>query len=118
MSKTQLIRPLLKDDIGHFETYGHTVQGMVAEIDGEVVAIAGILHSYPPQAFSLLTEESDGHRKLLVQMISKFRGLLKRYPLTVYAVADEQHLNSRSVLERAGFDLIEDSLYQYKGGEA
>jgi len=113
-SKIPFVRPLRKGDLKTFKHHGFSVRGMVAELDGEILAVSGVLHSTPLQAFSEIDDKMREYPKVIIKMILSFKDILKHYPLPVYAIANEKEHNSRKVLERVGFKLIEGRTYKWK----
>jgi len=87
-------------DVDHF---GLTVRGIAAEIDGEVVGVAGVLHGDPPQAFSAMDDRLRPYPKTIMRAARIFRTVLDHYNL-VYAVASAHERNSGAFLERVGFN--------------
>jgi len=111
MSKTPNIRPLTKSDLGEFNSMGKTVRGYAIELDGEVIGIAGVLHTRPLQAFSRMKDELREYPKTIVKVIKMFKDVLKNYDMPVYAIASETEYNSTKVLERIGFELMNNRNY-------
>jgi hypothetical protein len=111
MSETPKIRPLKKSDLGEFNSMGKTVRGYAVELDGKVIGIAGVLHTRPLQAFSRMEDELRKHPKTIIEVINTFKDILKNYDMPVYAIASEKEYNSTKVLERIGFELMNDRKY-------
>ena len=100
---TLKIRPLTRDDLNEFVHMGFTVRGLAIELDGEIVGIAGVLHSNPIQAFSRMDDKLRKHPKTIMKVIKKFKSVVKSYSSPIYAIASEKEYNSAKVLERVGF---------------
>jgi hypothetical protein len=100
------IRPLNRDDLKEFVHMGFTVRGLAVELDGEVVGIAGVLHSYPIQAFSRMDDKLRKYPKTIVKVIKMFKAIVDKYDSPIYAIASEKEHNSTKVLERIGFEFF------------
>lgn len=112
-SKIPLIRPLKKSDLKEFNNFGYSVRGSAIELDGEVLAIYGVLHSSPLQAFSSIDKKLRRYPKTIMKAILSFKEILYNYKLDVYAKCSETEKNSRRVLERVGFKLVSRRLYKW-----
>jgi hypothetical protein len=111
MLKTPNIRPLTKNDLTEFQSLGATVRGVAVELDDKVIGIAGVLHTRPLQAFSCMKDDLRKHPKTIIKVIRMFKEILSNYDLPVYAIASEKEYNSTKVLERIGFELMNDRSY-------
>jgi hypothetical protein len=111
--KTPHVRPINRNDLSKFNHHGETVRGFVIEIDGEVEAVYGIIHTVPLQAFSEISEEMKKYPKTIMRAILSFKDILNQYNNTIYAIPSPEHPNSSKVLERVGFKLI-NGVYQCK----
>lgn len=105
MSKIN-IRPLNRNDLNEFTHMGFTVRGLAIELDNEVVGIAGVLHSYPIQAFSRMSDELRKYPKTIMKVIRMFKSIVDKYETSIYAIASEEEKNSTKVLERIGFEFL------------
>lgn len=103
---TLKIRSLTRDDLTEFNHMSFTVRGLAVELDGEVVGIAGVLHSHPIQAFSRMDDKLRKHPKSIMKVIHKFKNIVDRYTSPIYAIASEKEYNSNKVLERIGFEFF------------
>lgn len=104
MSTSPSIRPLTKADleamgVDHFDL---TVRGIAAELNGEVVGVAGVLHGSPSQAFSTMDDRLRAYPKTIMRAARQFLHVLSHYD-TVYAVASDNEPNSVRFIERIGF---------------
>ena len=98
-----IIRNMIKSDLENFNHEGKSVRGLVVELDGKVIGYAGVLHTVPFQAFSNMTKELRQYPKVIVKMMRRFRQVVDKYSLPVYAIASKGEGNSGKVLERTGF---------------
>jgi hypothetical protein len=105
-SKTPLIRvrPVKQTDMHHINHQGKTMRGFVVELDGELVGVAGVLHTVPMHAFSRIDEPLRKYPKAIMTVIRNMKALLTSYKAPVYAIADRGEGNSPKVLERIGFE--------------
>jgi len=87
------------------DTLGKTLRGKVIadKETGEPLGIAGVLHTEPYHAFSLMTDELRDYPKAIVKFIREFGSFLQQHYTAVYAVPAAYEINSRSCLELAGF---------------
>jgi len=106
---TLMIRPLASNDLSEFNHMGFTVRGLAIELDGEVVGIAGVLHTNPIQAFSRMDDKLRKHPKTIMKVIKKFKDILSNYNSPIYAIASEKEYNSNKVLERIGFKFFHEN---------
>lgn len=99
------IRPMVATDLSALDvqTFGKTIRGQVAEMDGVPIAAVGVLHAEPFYAFAHMTPEMRKHPRQVVEVIRDFEEFLGTYYTTVYAIADVNESNSPAVLQRAGF---------------
>ena len=111
-----VIRPATKEDIIAFKgtPYEQSFKGIVAELDGKIIGIAGVLHTEQLQAFSTITDEMRKHPKALVLAARKFRDILNSYNIPVYAVASEDEKNSIGYLEYIGFEYFSGRIYKWQ----
>ena len=112
-SKIPLVRPLKRNDLGTFNHYGYSVRGVVVELNNEVIGVTGILHSSPLQAFAVMTDELRKYPKTIMKVILSFKDIMQHYGTPIYAKCSETEKNSRKVLERIGFELIEGRFYKW-----
>lgn len=84
-------------------TFGKSIRGQVAEVDGEPIAATGVIHTDPFYAFAHLTDEMRKYPREIVKVIQVFETFLEEYYDTVFAVADAGEGNAPAVLQRAGF---------------
>lgn len=109
-SKNPIVRALKKDDLKAFydEPFAHTVRGLAVELNGEPVAVAGVIATTPYQAFSSIKDELRKFPKAIMKTGKKFKEILNSYESTVYAYADDEEKNSKNFLKHLGFVPIDD----------
>ena len=90
-------------------------RGYAAELDGEVLAIAGVIHTVPLQAFSLMHEGMRKYPKTIIKAIKVFRELLNKYDQPVFAIADEKESNSEKLLMKTGFEPMGGRVFKWHG---
>lgn len=94
------------------------MRGLTVEKDGQPIAIAGVLHTSPPQLFSSTTEEIRKSPKTIVKLGHQLALLLEHYKCSVYALADTHIEASDRFLKYLGFLFVGDTsqgrLYQWK----
>ncbi len=95
------IRPATPDDVK--DIAHRTVRAIVAELDGKVIGVAGIMHTSPLQAFGYFEDEFKKYPKAVVKSIKNFHALLAQYDVPVYAIACPKQKSSSRFLEHAGF---------------
>ncbi len=107
--KKARIRPATREDVNHLEadTFGKTMKAYVIDLDGEAIAIAGVLHTSLNQAFSKLTEEAEKRPVMIMKLAKKTVELFKTYPTPIYAVASNHYETSDDLLVHLGFEFDE-----------
>ncbi len=110
-----VLRPATKADIIAYrgKTYKESFRGIVAELDGEILGIAGVLHTANLQAFSSIDDKLRKYPKSLVKAAIMFRDILNSYDSTIYAKADEHEKNSTGYLEYVGFEPYSERIYKW-----
>lgn len=108
-SKKAEIRAARQSDVNEldFPTYGKSIRAYSLIIDGEVAALAGIMHTNMNQAFSVNTEKADDHPVMKFKLAKKLVELMSNYANPVYAIASDQYYTSDALLQRIGFRLDE-----------
>lgn len=105
-----------KSDIISFfgSPFPQSTRAIVVELDGELLGIAGVLHSTPKQAFSSITDDMRKYPKSIVKAGRKLREILNLYEDDVFAVASDTEKNSKSFLEHVGFVPHYDEVYLWQ----
>jgi len=114
-SKTPSVRPIKRSDLDLFGHHGFSVRGFVIELNNEVVAVYGVLHTSPLQAFSEINEKLKAYPKTIMRAILSFKNIMKHYNKPIYAIPSDKQENSIKVLERIGFTLDDEGYYVWKG---
>ena len=114
-SKKPSIRALRKADIIEFydEPFPESVRGLAVEFNGEPVAIAGVIHTNPLQAFSSMKDALRKYPKVIVKTARKLKTILDTYESPVYAYADEDEKNSVNFLKHVGFIQLDDGMFKW-----
>ncbi len=95
--------------------YTETIRGYVAELDGKIVGVMGVLHCSPPLAFGKMYPALRKHPRTVLLAIDKFREMLIKYYTYVVADADITETNSPAVLTRVGFVQIREATEDSRG---
>lgn len=93
--------------------YKESFKGIVADQDGEILGIAGVLHTATLQAFSNISDELRKHPKMLILAARQFRDILNSYQQDIYALASDQEKNAAGYLEYVGFEHHKGSIYKW-----
>jgi len=109
------LRPANKADIIAWrgEPYRDSFRGIVADLDGEIIGIAGVLHSTQLKAFSEITDELRKRPKMLILGAREFRNILNSYDHPIYAHASEEEKNATGYLEYVGFEHYQKRIYKW-----
>ena len=103
------IRPIRSSDI--IERYGFSlpfsVRGFTAELDGEVLGVAGVMYSSPPQAFSHLDDRVKTDLRFVIRAIRELRELLNDQLVPIYAAPDVDENTANGFLRHVGFQQTE-----------
>ena len=99
------IRPMIQSDLVAQYGFGfpYSVRGFAAEHDGEVVGVAGIMYSKPPQCFSKLDDIVKNFPRSVVVAMRVIRELLDRQTVPVYATPDKDEPTANKFLKHVGF---------------
>lgn len=81
----------------------YTSRAMVIEIDGEIVMVAGVMHSSPLLAFMDMRDRLRESPRVLMRSIPQYREILGKYDGTVVAKPNENEAGAARFLERVGF---------------
>jgi len=114
------IRPLTREDLvgyWHMEDIGRSVRGFVAEKDGEVLGMTGLIYmAHSIIAFAEMKEGGQQYPLSIMRITRMMQGLMRGINAPIFAVADEQYPNSRAFLERVGFEQVAGRQYCFKNG--
>ena len=104
------IRPATRADVDELvpDTYGKTVRAVVAEKDGRLIGIGGVIHTTPLQWFGHVSDELRSHPKSLLKAAKIMRDMVESYDVPVYATTDDDVEASGRFLEHLGFHKMED----------
>lgn len=93
------------------QVFNESMRAIVVEHDGEPVAIAGVLHTNPLQAFSHLTPAVRKSPKTIVRAVDRMQEIVEGYTAPVYAVASDDPLDKDpgTFLEYVGFQYVGDT---------
>lgn len=108
-NQSPLIRPINKNDVLSFNDnalYDRSLRGLAVELNGETIAIAGVLHTVPLQVFSLMKDEMRQYPVMIMKTAKRLTQLMRKYDAPLVARADEDEHNSDAFLQRLGFELI------------
>ncbi len=99
------IRPMIQSDL--VTQYGfefpYSVRGFAAEHNGDIVGVAGIMYSKPPQCFSRIDSVMKSFPRSVVVAVKVIRELLNRQTVPVYATPDEDEPTANTFLKHVGF---------------
>ena len=109
------IRMLKKGDIEalYGKPFPESVRGIAVEIGDDVVAVAGVIHANPLQAFSNMKDPLRKYPKTIMKTARRLKSILNLYETTIYAFADQEEPNSRNFLKHIGFVEIEDGVFKW-----
>ncbi len=87
-----ILRPATKADIIAYrgKPYRESFRGIVAELNDEVIGIAGVLHTDVLPAFSNIKDALRKHPKALILAEREFRKILNNYDSHIDAVESEE----------------------------
>jgi len=120
-SKTLTIRPTVATDLhlNNVETFGKSMRGLTVVKGSVPIGVAGVLHTSPPQAFSVMSDELRKHPKIILQFIRGFEEFLAKHYSNVVAIASSKENNAPACLMRAGFkyfghDIDGEEVYRWR----
>lgn len=103
-----IIRPITQAD--YIEMTGeipkYSLRGYACEKDEAVIGIAGVLHSRPLTAFSLLKPEIKCHKRIIAIAVKRFRQLLQHYQVQIVAIPNENEASANAFLSHVGFQPV------------
>ena len=112
-----IFRPLKQSDIMavYEKPFDQTSRGVALEIDGELAAVGGVLHTAPLQAYSTVVNKKVRNPAVLRKLKREFDKILAHYAgQTVMAIADERYSASGRFLEFFGFEKTDSGVYQWQ----
>lgn len=112
-----IIRPAKRADVIAFrgEPYSESFKGIVTEMDGRILGIAGVMYSPVLQAFSSITDEMRKHPKTIIMAVKEFRKILeKQGDSPIYAMANQNEKNAPGFLSHVGFEYYKDGVYRWQ----
>jgi hypothetical protein len=86
------------------EPFEQSLRGLTVELKGEPVLVAFVINTSPPQAVSWIKDELRRYPKWIMRAAREFKKILSRYPCDIYAIADDEEMNSETFLQRIGFE--------------
>lgn len=103
------IRPIQADDIAKLWPAGApaSVRAFVAELDGEVLGVAGI--AYWPNRIAAFADMKPGGEKYpltIMRIARRVQALLREVKAPVYCNADPDFPNSPAFLAHVGFEHV------------
>jgi hypothetical protein len=111
--KIPSVRALKRKDLNSFKHHNETVRGFIIELDDEVLAVYGVIHTIPMQAFSEMSEKLKKYPRVIMKAILSFENILNQYSNEIIAIPSTKHPNASKVLERIGFR-FENGVYRWK----
>jgi hypothetical protein len=103
------IRTITKADILKFnngEPYSNSLRGLAVERDGELLAIAGVMHSAYLQVFSSMTDEMRKYPIMILKTAKRLLQIMESYNQPLYALASDDEPTSEQFLKHLGFELF------------
>ena len=111
-----IVRSATRSDIIAFrgEPWGQSFRCVVAELDGEILGVAGIIHSQPLQVFSSIIDKLQDYPKTIILMIREVKAMMKLYNnLLIIALVDSKRPTSTGLLEHMGFEKYREGIYRW-----
>lgn len=114
-SESPKVRPLNKADLLEFyDTLPRaSVRGIAAELNGETIAVAGVMMASPPLAFSYIRDELREYPKTILRMGRSFVNIMDYYDSVIYAEADPDEENAAAFLKWVGFEHVEGEVFAW-----
>lgn len=103
-----LLRPATKDDLDKLcgDSVSGTVRAIACERNGELLGVAGVMHTSPMQCFLNMTPEMKESPRTIVKAVRMVRKLLDGYIGPVYAIASCEEVTARGFLKHIGFEYV------------
>lgn len=83
-----------------------SVRALTVELDGEPIAIAGVLYTAPLQVFSIMDDKMRSFPVTIMKTAKRLRNILASYSQPLYALASDEEQNSDEFLQRVGFEFV------------
>lgn len=106
------IRAITRKDVEYFnngEPYKNSLRGLAVERAGEVLAIAGVMHSAHLQVFSSMTDEMRKYPVMIMKTAKRLLRIMETYNQPLYALASEQEPTSEEFLQHLGFEFLNEN---------
>lgn len=115
MVSKRIIRSAKKNDVIclNGKMFDESFRGVCMEVDGEVLAIAGILHTQELQGFILMKDKARNYPRLFVKGIRKMKKIMKGYKSPIYATPKPTEKTAKGLLKHIGFKHYYDEVYQW-----
>ena len=115
-SEKPKIRPLTPGDIEEFYPEGVklSVRGVAVEVDGKVIAVAGMSLRVPYLAFSTMKDEMRKYPKMILKTARQLQDIMRQYKSDVFAEADVNEKNSFAFLHHLGFEHVDERLFVWR----
>jgi len=112
-SKKVEIRAANRQDLEEIgcKTFGKSMRALSLLIDGELMAIAGVLHTQQLQAFTNQKPEASDYPVALIKFFKRAAKLMELYEAPIYAKASDQYLTSDNLCRHFNFVPYEDNEY-------
>jgi hypothetical protein len=88
-----------------------SMRGLSCIEDGNCLGIAGVMHTVPLTAFSMLTDRLSTDKRTIVKAVRKYRDLLNSYDSSIYAVPNKLLTTAPGFLSHVGFRKLHDGVY-------
>ena len=108
-----LIRAARADDIVAIfgKPFYDSFRGYVAELDGKIIGIGGIIYTQPAQAISEITDEMRKYPVTLMRGAKMLIKLIESCPYQVFARPSEKEKTAKRFLTHLGFVPMNDEVY-------
>lgn len=103
----------LKDDVITLngKPFDHSFRGVAIEVDGDVLAIAGVMHTTELQGFILMKDEARNYPRLFVKGIRKMKQIMASYDSPIFAKPKPSETTATGLLKHIGFVPYDDEVY-------
>lgn len=116
-SESPKIRPLTARDLEELYPEGVrvSVRGVAVELDGEVLAVAGMSLRVPYLAFSTMKDAMRKYPKTILKTARQLQDIMCQYNSDIFAEADVNERNSFAFLLHLGFEHVDERLFVWRG---